>query len=141
MRATSLRSVTMGATTAFNGTVSCFSCGSNCRNQPTHPATDRIAPKMLTAGAVTRPAQTSARPKAKTTGHAVGAGKRTLSGGVRVEFTSCSEAMPPKLQSKVQGRRSEVKARGDACAPGSLLERDLAHQATGNDLDIFDAFI
>src|SRR6516164_3358673 len=130
MRATSRRSVTMGATTAFMGTVSCCSCGSNCRNQPTHPATARIAPNTLTPMVVSRPAQTNVRPKARTTGHAVGAGNRTLSGGVLVEFNSRSEAMSLTL---VKGSRSKVET-------GSLLECDLAHQPTGNDLGLLNAF-
>ena len=56
------------------GMDSCFSCGNTSRNQPTQPASVKIAPRMLTEALVTNPAKTNVRPKARTIGHAVGAG-------------------------------------------------------------------
>jgi hypothetical protein len=38
------------------------------------PATVKIAPRMLTDALVTNPAKTNVKPKARTIGHAVGAG-------------------------------------------------------------------
>ena len=46
-----------------------------------YPQTARIAPRTLTAAFVTMPAATSMTPKARTIGHAVGAGSSTVSGG------------------------------------------------------------
>src|SRR5207302_314324 len=49
-----------------------------------------MAPKALTAGLVTRPAKSSATPKARAMGHAVGAGNSTLASAlVLCGFTSC----------------------------------------------------
>ena len=61
------------------GTDSIFSCGKTSRNQPMYPQTARIAPSTLTAAFVTMPAATSMTPKARTIGHAVGAGSSTVS--------------------------------------------------------------
>src|SRR6266853_447311 len=59
-------------------TRSCFSSGNASRNQPTQPAIARIAPRRLTAILVTSPANSSVKPKARTIGHAVGAGSSTV---------------------------------------------------------------
>src|SRR5438309_1220548 len=56
------------------GMDSCFSWGNTSRNQPTQPASVKIAPRMLTEVLVTNPAKTNVRPKARMIGHAVGAG-------------------------------------------------------------------
>jgi hypothetical protein len=52
------------------------------------PQTARIAPSTLTAAFVTMPAATSMTPKARTIGHAVGAGRSTVS-GVRCCASAC----------------------------------------------------
>jgi hypothetical protein len=43
-----------------------------------HPLTAKIAPKMLTTAVVSIPANSNVIPKAKTIGHAVGAGSSTV---------------------------------------------------------------
>src|ERR1700739_4604072 len=45
-----------------------------CRNQPTQPAIASTAPRTVTETSVRRPANSNVKPKAKTSGHAVGAG-------------------------------------------------------------------
>src|SRR5580700_1545899 len=54
---------------------SSFSCGRTSRNHPKHPATNRVAPRMLTEALVTRPAMSSVTPNARMMGQAVGAGR------------------------------------------------------------------
>src|SRR5271163_1595208 len=54
--------------------------GRTSRNQPTAPAMATTAPSMLSDSAVTNPANTSVIPKARASGHAVGAGISILSG-------------------------------------------------------------
>src|SRR5215831_10243717 len=96
IRATSRRSVTIGTASVTSGTLSCCSWGSSWRNQPTQPETARIAPSVLTMPLVSRPAKSSATPKARTTGHAVGAGNSTLA-GVLVPFGFTSGSIAKSL--------------------------------------------
>src|SRR5438093_4800907 len=56
------------------GTVSYASRGNTSRNQPTAPAIESTAPRALIEMLVTKPAKSSVTPKARTIGHAVGAG-------------------------------------------------------------------
>src|SRR5437773_4368861 len=84
IRTTSRRSVTIGTASVTTGTGSCRSWGSTWRNQPTEPTTVRIAPRALIVTLVSKPAKSSANPKARTTGHAVGAGNSTLAGALVV---------------------------------------------------------
>src|SRR5271169_5619823 len=72
-------------------TTSTCSCGKTSRNQPTTPASDSTAPRQLTDVLVTRPANSSATPKAKMNGHAVGAGTSISRGTCRLSF-NCSVA-------------------------------------------------
>src|SRR5580704_18074703 len=63
------------------GTTCSCSCGNTPRNQPTEPASASRAPRQLTDVLVTRPANRSATPRAKTNGHTVGAGTSSSRGG------------------------------------------------------------
>jgi hypothetical protein len=62
---------------AKTGTDSCFSTGTTSQNHPIDPAAANIAPRTLTETLVTKPAKSNVTPKARTIGHAVGAGRFT----------------------------------------------------------------
>src|SRR5208283_4776693 len=63
--------------------------GKTSRNQPMQPARESTAPRRLTDRLVTRPANIKVKPKAKTKGHAVGAGT-SISRGARGLSLICS---------------------------------------------------
>lgn len=88
--ATAGRLVATGTGCSNTGTDSCCSRGRTSRNQPMHPLTAKIAPKMLTAAVVTIPANTNATPRAKTIGHAVGDGSSTVFGPSSCVFIGTS---------------------------------------------------
>ena len=82
-----LRVVVIVTDCTTTGNSSCASCGSTCRNHPTHPASISTAPKAVTQRFVTSPAAAMVQPKASTMGHAVGAGKWIVS--------PCAAPAPP----------------------------------------------
>src|SRR6266478_4674971 len=86
IRPTLGRVVRIGDASSATGTHSWDSAGRTSRNQPTAPATARAAPSTLTEAAVTSPAKTSAKPKARTTGHAVEAGTSILSNSDHIDY-------------------------------------------------------
>src|SRR5215469_5089338 len=88
-RSTTRRSVVMRISSATTGTVTSCSCGKTSRNQPMHPARESTAPSKLTEKLVTRPANNKVHPKARTKGHAVGAGTSISRGAWRFSLT-CS---------------------------------------------------
>src|SRR5271170_6341451 len=81
-RSTSERILMMmlGGSTA--STLSSFSSGNTSRNHPAHPTINKAMPSTLTGALVTRPANSSVMPNARTMGQEVGAGSLTSPGGV-----------------------------------------------------------
>src|SRR6516162_10019872 len=80
MRATSTGTGRVSTTSGSTGTISCRSSGNTSRNHPMLPAKLSTTPTRLTKTLVSRPANSSVRPKANTIGHAVGAGNSTKLG-------------------------------------------------------------
>src|ERR1700733_556761 len=80
IRWTASREVPVTISSSTTGAHSRDSTGRTWRNQPVAPAMVNSAPSTLTEAAVTMPANTRVKPKAKTIGQAVGAGTSILSG-------------------------------------------------------------
>src|SRR5215467_11948174 len=79
----------MRISSGITGTGSSCSRGKTSRNHPTHPASERRAPRKLTETLVTSPANNKALPNARTKGQAVGAGTSILR-GVEGRSLDCS---------------------------------------------------
>src|SRR5262249_33621986 len=100
---------------------------------PTHPASARTTPRTLTDTAVSRPANMSVTPAARTSGHAVGAGTsisralRSEGGGASV--TTAVSSAPDHVDDREDDDPDgvhEVPVERDHVHAGRLLAVDVA---------------
>src|SRR5260221_318806 len=141
-RSTARRSVLTRTSSGTTVTATSWGRGRTSRNQPTPPARASTTPRTLTEAAVSRPANISVTPAARTIGHAVGAG---TSISMAARFSISLSSAPKHVDDgehddpdgvhevPVEGQHSDPRRMLPADVPGDGERRDDRHENQADD--------